>query len=207
MPSNRTLLKTSLRPAWFTALAVAVALLTSSGVYASQDGHPAPAPAATDITHDHQHDHGHGDENTDAAGGFSTDRLLGWLGGLHPTVVHFPIALLIAGLLAEVIGSRAGRFCVVLAAISAVVAAGLGWLNGGLHWVDDDWVTTTHRWVGTGTAVWSIAVAWLCLASYREGGRGLRRWYLMSLGIGASLVAAAGFFGGALIYGIDHLAW
>jgi len=91
--------------------------------------------------------------------------------------------------------------------ISALAAATLGWLFGGLHFVDDDWLLTTHRWVGTATAAGAMLSLYFSerLQWRRPGnGRGLLR---LALALVALLVSAAGFFGGAMIYGIDHFSW
>ena len=136
--------------------------------------------------------------------------LLSWLGRFHPPLTHFPIALLIAAAAAELLFIRSGsvlfehsvRFSVWSAALTALPAAVLGWFFGGFHLVDDEWVMTAHRWSGTGAALLAL---WILLLLERTGrepaSRGLFRAALFS---GAALVAAAGFFGGALLYGLDH---
>ena len=86
--------------------------------------------------------------------------LLAWIGRFHPPLVHFPIALLSAAALAELLLVATGkaffdsavRFCVWGGALGAVGAALLGWLFGGFRVVDDEWVMTSHRWLGTATA-------------------------------------------------------
>jgi uncharacterized membrane protein len=139
--------------------------------------------------------------------------LLAWIGRFHPTTVHFPIALLIAAALGELLVLRRGgsqfehavRFCVWLGAIGAVVAAALGWLFAGFAWVDDEWLMTTHRWCGTGAAAWAVGILVSCERTYR--GRGARGIFRFALFAGALLVGVTGFWGGSLLYGLDHFAW
>ena len=113
--------------------------------------------------------------------------LLAWIGRFHPPIVHFPIALLSA------------------AALGAAGAALLGWLFGGFQVIDDEWVMTSHRWLGSGTAVWATLVLVLCERVYRRAAP--RVGFRTTLFIGAALVGAESFLGGSLVYGIDHYAW
>lgn len=165
------------------------------------------------------HDHAAVHDQAEPALSFF-NRLIAWLGKNHPMTVHFPIALLMAALLAEglaVLTGRehfawTGRFCAVLGGVAAVAAGVLGWFFGGFHltdgkWADGEWLMTTHRWVGTSTALCGLLVAVLAVKSGRAGGERFRRRYRVGLVVSAGLVGAAGFFGGALIYGIDHLVW
>ncbi len=140
-------------------------------------------------------------------------RPLAWLGKFHPPVTHFPIALLTAAALAELLAFRrrdplfahAARFCVFLGGLGAVGAAVLGWFFGGFTLDDDEWVMTAHRVAGTLTAL--AAAAALVLSERFHRGRSTRGAYLAALFTAAALVGLAGFFGGALVYGLDHYAW
>ena len=128
---------------------------------------------------------------------------------LHPPMVHFPIAMLVGAALAEILLMSTGRatfrhaarFCVRIGALSAVPTAALGWFFGGLQLADEDWTQTAHRWLGTVTASWAIVL--LAIAERRN----VRRAYRLAVFVGAALVMATGFFGGALVYGLDHYAW
>ena len=150
------------------------------------------------------------------AGGFTLGRLTHWLGKFHPAVVHFPIALLMAAFLAELIamlsGSQryasAGRYCLVLGALSAILAGALGWFWEGFKWTDGDWVLMTqHRWAGTFTALLSIVLLILCPMSARPDAKGSKRLYRVTLLVTVALVALTGFLGGVLVWGADHMAW
>lgn len=163
--------------------------------------------------------HLHGEDRADGAHdldhGAEPWPILKWIGKFHPATVHFPIGLLLAAFIAECLFvatrrrwfDEAGRFCLWGGVIGATVAALLGWLFGGIQLVDEDWLLTTHRWAGSGTALVSIIV--LALSErlrWRQPG-GNRRGLRVSLVVVAILVAAAGFFGGALVYGLNHYSW
>ncbi len=158
--------------------------------------HNAHEPHAV---HDH-HDYDHGVEHP----------LLNWLGKHHPFVVHFPIAFLLVAAGVELVRMRRdrpsladiARFCLWIGAVSAVIATVLGWFFGGFRIVDDDWVMTAHRWIGTAVALSALVTLFFC---ERQDARGTA--YRAGLFVTALLIGAAGFLGGSLIYGIDHLMW
>lgn len=161
-----------------------------------------------DELHDHATDHDQGESKI--------SKLISWIGKFHPPATHLPIGMLIGAALAEglfLVTKRdmfrhAGTFCISLGALGAVSAATLGWLNGGFVLVDDDWVQLTHRWLGTGTALMTLlTLALLIRASKKSSKPASRLWYRVSLFSATGLVAATGFFGGALVYGINHYAW
>jgi uncharacterized membrane protein len=145
-------------------------------------------------------------------------RLVRCLGQFHPPTTHFPIALIIVALPAELMWMLTRRdswkyivrFCVILGAAGAVVATMLGWCDAAfsnyrgasaqlLEW---------HRWFGTATAVWAVILAML-LEFARKNGSPLRwRYYFrVALAIGVVLVNVAGYLGASLIYGFHHFTW
>jgi uncharacterized membrane protein/YHS domain-containing protein len=142
-------------------------------------------------------------------------RLVNWVGKFHPPTTHFPIGLLIAAALAEFLFMKtrrplfdhAARFCVWVGAGGALAAVTLGWFYAGFRLVDEDWIMTSHRWLGTSVALLSLAVAWLSFASHRGDRVRCRAAYRAALFLTVALVSAAGFLGGAMVYGIDHYAW
>jgi uncharacterized membrane protein len=180
---------------------------------------PAPAAGVPQKRHDHaSHGHeadssSHSEEEEARAG--NVPRPLAWLGKFHPALTHFPIALLAAAALAELlfIRTRAARyrhallFCVRIGAGSAVVAAVLGWFFAGFRIIDEEWVMTAHRWAGTSVALFSL---WLLFLAEKLGAdtpaATTTRFRAVLFGA-AVLVGAAGFLGGALLYGLDHYAW
>jgi len=155
--------------------------------------------------HDHAKDH---DSNS--------PRLISWLGKFHPPTTHIPIGMLLGAALAEglfMVTKRelfrhAAIFCVWIATIGAMVVVTLGWFNGGFVLVDDDWVQTSHRWLGTGTAIMTLVTLGLMIRYIKSNyaAKAMMK-YRIALFATAGLISLTGFFGGALVYGIDHYAW
>ena len=129
--------------------------------------------------------------------------------GFHPAVVHFPIALFIAGVLLDFVGMirrdrtllHAGWYNLVLAAISAVGAMLTGLL-----------ALRTQSLVFEGTirlhitlAVVGAAVLWALvgLRIHRHEAMSHRhRWfYYLLAAVGLVLIGAAGHVGGTYVYG------
>jgi mono/diheme cytochrome c family protein/uncharacterized membrane protein len=142
-----------------------------------------------------------------------SEKLIAWLGNVHPAAVHFPLALLTAAPVAELLRLVTGksafdpvcRFCLWFGFLTAVPAATLGWFAGGLHLADASWVLRAHRWLGSS----AVACAGLALALgevSRRSGR-FRLWFRITLFGAAGVVLATGFFGGALVFGLGHYAW
>jgi len=65
----------------------------------------------------------------------------------------------------------------------------------------------THRWLGTSTDVLAVVTLLLGEASRRPGEQRARRWFGVLLIVVALMVLAAGFVGGAMVYGIRHYEW
>jgi uncharacterized membrane protein YidH (DUF202 family) len=138
------------------------------------------------------------------------ERLLDWLGRVHPFAVHFPLALFPVAWLALILGRRRGdagdllRAIIIVAGCSAAVAGVLGWLNAGWAMTDRDPLLHWHRWLGTAIA---IAGAALALAAWRSEAVVKGRFMVASLGGLTIALLGQGWLGGALIHGIDHLNW
>jgi uncharacterized membrane protein/mono/diheme cytochrome c family protein len=139
-------------------------------------------------------------------------KLLGWIGKFHAASTHFPIALLSVTLIAEMLGwwtKKDGwltctRFLLFIGAPSAVATASLGWLN---EYAGVSTVYQLHKWVGTCTALWAvISLGCAVLFECREGTASRNRLRAV-LVIGALLVSATGFLGGAVSFGLDHYKW
>jgi uncharacterized membrane protein/mono/diheme cytochrome c family protein len=140
-----------------------------------------------------------------------------WIGRFHPVSTHFPVALMLVAVFAESLAwwtrreswLHTVRFLVILAALGAVSAGVLGWINayfssysketGALLW----W----HRWLGTGSSVWAIVCAVLIVLHECREGSPERQRFRGALLLGAALIGISGFLGSALIYGLDHYAW
>lgn len=136
--------------------------------------------------------------------------VLSWLGRLHPTATHFPIALFLAALAAELLFiatqhqlfRHALRFCLFGAAISAVIAAPLGWMFAASGATEENWILEAHRWSGAAAACLGVVVLWVVERTERTDGRRLS--LRVSLVIQALLIGSVGFLGGSLLYGFDH---
>ncbi|MEY3144262.1 MAG: hypothetical protein RLY21_2755 [Planctomycetota bacterium] len=141
-------------------------------------------------------------------------------GRLHPLVVHFPIALALVAVGAEwwrSLTRQQGmspltRPLLWIAAISAVFATATGWINAA-HEHDGDISRTLdlHRWIGTGTTVALLCVAWWCQAltatlirpsAEAMAQLGSFRWIAL---VGAIAVSVTGHLGGELVYGSGYL--
>jgi mono/diheme cytochrome c family protein/uncharacterized membrane protein len=148
------------------------------------------------------------------SGGF-LGKLIPWLGRFHPAAVHFPLALLTAAAVAELLRLLTGkpafdavsRYCVWFGALTAVVAGLLGWCLGEFRLTDASGVLMTHRWLGTCTVASAGLVLVLGEASRRPDRRRTRLAFRVTLLVVAVLVLVTGFFGGAVVYGLDHYTW
>ncbi|MAG56203.1 MAG: hypothetical protein CMJ83_07935 [Planctomycetes bacterium] len=132
------------------------------------------------------------------------------VGPFHVVLVHFPIALVLAALLAEVLylvsgsaGLRtAAALCLGLGAASGVLAGYSGWV---LAEACTEAEVADHRWTGVATVCLTV-LAWGCLAASR---RGKQRWatllYRLLLLAAAILVGISGHLGGVIVHGADHL--
>ena len=140
------------------------------------------------------------------------DHFVEWIGHFHPAMTVFPIGLLLAAVIAELLFlatkapwlDGAARFCVIIAAIGGAITAPLGWAFAKGH--GHSWVLETHRWLGTAGAVWLIALLIVSEVSRRRPG-GWRTVFLWGLFLAAPAVMAIGYFGGAMVYGLNEYAW
>jgi uncharacterized membrane protein len=137
--------------------------------------------------------------------------IFSWLGRLHPMAIHFPIALFLAALVAELLFAatreelfrHALRFSLWGGAMSAIIAAPLGWMFAASGATEEGWLLETHRWAGTAAFFLGAAVLWIGERTERtDGNRLLLR---VSLAFQALLIGSVGFLGASLLYGFDHL--
>lgn len=176
-------------------------------------GHAEEEAVQVPVDPEQRHDHetGHGQSE-------GPSRLVRFLGKFHPLAVHFPIALVLAALAAETLGaltrqslfSDAARFSIVLAALSAMATAGLGWAAGAVAHYPGDLAETLwlHRWVGSGTGILIVVTAVLSEIAQRqeENGR-TRRAYWVVLIFASLGVSVTGHLGASLIYGANYFEW
>jgi uncharacterized membrane protein len=139
-------------------------------------------------------------------------RTISWIGKFHLLMLHFPIALLMSALSAEVWSIRKGsripsptvRFCLGSAALSSVTTVTLGWLFA-LSGQGTSGLLAWHRWLGTITGVCAVTLA---IVSELDSRRGVRRWSTRALILaGALLVGITGHLGGLMVHGKDFLDW
>lgn len=145
-------------------------------------------------------------------------RIVRFLGQFHPPSSHFPIALLIVALPAEYMWKRTRkaswkaivRFCVMAGAASAIATGALGWCNATFssYTGASANLLAWHRWIGTATALWAIATAWISEIAHKGGNpRLLRYCFRAILLVGIVLVSISGYLGASLIYGLHHFVW
>jgi uncharacterized membrane protein len=140
----------------------------------------------------------------------TVERALDWLGRLHPVIVHFPIAFLTAGLVTAIVGRRRPafakpvQFLVVAGGFLAPVAVVLGWLDGGIALVDTDPLLRVHRWLGTAIGVAALALAlWALRRPEHDRSPGM----IVGLAIVTAAIVIQGWYGGAMVHGVDHMSW
>jgi len=130
------------------------------------------------------------------------------IGQFHPLLVHFPVALLLSALLAELLFVATGRitfaatarFCLVLGTVGALVAVTSGWF-----WSDASGLAATrHRWLAIATTAFALATCLLGPMAAARGTRGARLLYRTALLATVVLLVLTGYAGGRLTYGPDH---
>jgi uncharacterized membrane protein len=133
------------------------------------------------------------------------------IGRLHPLLVHFPIALVIAAALAEATAAITGndrwraaaRNNVRAGAVFAVLAAVAGWRLALGPEAEPSPLLEWHRWLGIVTAVAIVAAA-LTTADAGQP-KGETSTYRVALFAGAVLVGVTAHLGGALVWGANFL--
>lgn len=163
--------------------------------------------------HEHTgHDHSH-HSREESSGVWA---VVEWLGRFHPVVVHFPIALVLVLGLAEVlamagrgIGLPATRFLLVIALVSSVLGAALGWANAAFAEGNGSMadVLLMHRVLGSVTPL-LVGLSWgLFEHGNRTGSQRSLRIYRGILLLAGGVVAVAGHLGGTLVFGEGYFKW
>jgi uncharacterized membrane protein len=135
-------------------------------------------------------------------------RFLDWLGRLHPAIVHFPIAFFPAALFTAIVGRRRPafaapvQFLVVAGGIIAPLAAALGWLDS--MTADESTLLEVHEWLGTAIGLSALALGiWAWRKPEVDRGTGM----IVGLAVITAAIIIQGWYGGAMVHGIDHLNW
>jgi uncharacterized membrane protein len=138
------------------------------------------------------------------------ERLMNWLGRTHGVIVHFPIAFFPAALFTAIVGRRRPafakpvQFLVVAGGIIAPVAALVGWFNAGFDFATDDALLQPHRWLGTAIAAGAAGLAiWAWRRPEEDRGPGM----ILGLAVITAAIVVQGWFGGAMVHGINHMNW
>ncbi|HEX2763902.1 MAG TPA: DUF2231 domain-containing protein [Allosphingosinicella sp.] len=175
---------------------------------AQQAGSPGAAPASAAPMAGHDMGGMMDDMAKDRSKMSTFERFLDWLGRLHPVIIHFPIAFFPAALFTAAVGrrrpafSKPVQFLVVTGGLIAPVAAVLGWLDA--IGADPDPLLTVHRWLGTAVGIAGLALAiWAWKRPEEDRGPGMV-WALAAI---TAAIVVQGWFGGALVHGIDHMNW
>ncbi len=140
----------------------------------------------------------------------TVERLMDWFGRLHPMLVHFPIAFLPAALVTAVVGRKRPaflapvQFLVIAGGIVAPLAALLGWFDAGFDYATDDWLLQFHGWLGTGIGLGALGLA---IWSWRKPEASQGAAMIAGLSLITVSVVIQGWFGGAMVHGIDHMNW
>ncbi len=137
-------------------------------------------------------------------------RLIDWLGRTHAVIVHFPIAFFPAALFTAIVGrkrpafAKPVQFLVLAGGIIAPVAALFGWFGAGFDFAADDAMLGPHRWLGTAVG---IAGAGLALWAWRRPEDDRGAGMIVGLAVITAAIVVQGWFGGALVHGMDHMNW
>ena len=134
---------------------------------------------------------------------------MAFIGRLHPLLIHFPIALVIAAVLAEgaAMVTANDRWRTVAHsnvradAVFAVLATIAGWRLALAPDMEASPLLEWHRWVGTFAAGATFVAA--LAAAHRSALQ--MRIYRIALFAAGMLVAVTGHFGGLLVWGANFL--
>lgn len=142
-------------------------------------------------------------------------RVIAWLGAWHPAVVHFPIALLLtvaflelaAALRRKPIYNAANKILLALAALSALVAAPLGWADAGMPTPQDEWFLVAHRWLGTAIPFVMLLLWRLKAPAEQAAAKPSPPLYESLLVVSVLIVLAQAYLGGEITHGANHMAF
>lgn len=144
----------------------------------------------------------------------SPDAWLRVAGRLHPLLVHFPIALILAAAMIEVFRaairrgpSRTAVTMLAFGLLGAAAAIASGWLNGDFEPRGSQAATMElHRWfaiAGGGVALLAVPLGAVALRSTRAGRSTIA--FRGTLLVAAGVIGFAAHLGGSMVYGDGYL--
>ncbi|MEE3001558.1 MAG: c-type cytochrome domain-containing protein [Planctomycetota bacterium] len=130
-----------------------------------------------------------------------------FLGRLHPLLIHFPIAMILAAAAVEVVQivranprpSRIAGFCTWFGTIVACLATWCGWALGEEH--GSGTTLELHRWFGVATTailIW-VVISW-CIERASRSNWSFQS-YRVGLWVAAILMVVTSMFGGEMVWG------
>ena len=165
---------------------------------------------------DHNHE-GHQHDVPGPTSQIDIASLVRWIGHFHLISIHFPIALIIVTVIAEVfywflpalVFANAARFMVMMAAVTVIPTALFGWAHStGVTYPQELYDTFWwHRFCGIGTAVFAVLAAIVSEFHWRKDARYTKLAYYLLLVGAAIFVSFTGFLGGELTFGVGHLSF
>ena len=137
---------------------------------------------------------------------------MAFIGRLHPLLIHFPIALVIAAGLAEcaaiVTANEDWRTMAVgnvrAGAVFALLATIAGWRLALMPEMEVSLLLEWHRWLGI-IGAGSLIAAALATGAVRRWSVRAVRIYRIALAASVLLVAVTGHIGGVLVWGVNFL--
>ena len=142
------------------------------------------------------------------------------VGRVHPLLVHFPVALILAAAFAEIAAllSRgdvrvvlrdSGLYCLFVGVACGLAAAASGWI----HLANSPEfgspgpaaIAELHRWLGVATAAGGLLVCAAAARAVARPSRAADATYRAALFLLAAAVAATAHYGGLLTHGLDYL--
>lgn len=171
----------------------------------TSDGNAVARPVADSSKDDHMS--GMMEEMAEERASMSAgQRLLDWLGRFHPVIVHFPIAFFPAALFTAIVGRKRPafaapvQFLVIAGGVIAPIAAILGWFDAMA--AEPSPLLAVHRWLGTAIGIAAIPLAiWAWRRPARDRGAGM----IVALSVITAAIIVQGWYGGALVHGMDHM--
>ena len=137
---------------------------------------------------------------------------MAFIGRLHPLLIHFPIALVIAAAVAEIAAmvTKDGGWRTLAVGnvraggVFALVATIAGWRLALAPEMELSPLLEWHRWLGTVAAGSALAAALATGGVHRRSAAGVRI-YRIALFAAGMLVAVTGHIGGLLVWGANFL--